>query len=76
MVISVSGSLTYLVGPWERVALIEESGLTLDVDNHMIYLMTDDKIRKIDVQKKQVLFERPASGIPWPTKCYEFANGF
>lgn len=57
------------------MTLIEESGLTLDVNSHMVYAMTESNIRKVDVVNRKVIFDRPTAGVPWPIKCYEFVNG-
>lgn len=70
----LSGSATFAIGPWERVTLIEQSGLTMDVKSQYIYVLTENKIRAVDVKKKAVIFERPVAGIPWPIKCYEFVD--
>ena len=63
-----------IAGPWERVTLIEESGLTLDAISSMVYVMTEEKIRKVDVLNRKVIFDRPTTDLPWPVKCYEFVE--
>jgi len=68
------GVMDLIAGPWERVTLIEESGLTLDVKSSMVYVMTDEKIRKVDVVNRKVIVDRPTTGLPWPIKCYEFVD--
>ena len=55
---------------------MSQSGLTLDFESGIVYAMTEKRIRAVDLNTKQVLFDKSTAGlIPWPTYYYEFVAG-
>ena len=71
-----SGTVTPIVGPWPGVVQVSQSGLTLDFQSGIVYVMTEKRIRAVNMSTKQVLFDKSTAGlIQWPTYYYEFVVG-